>query len=201
MSGAQKEPAAPAAGGTDPSMEDILASIRRILSEDETPGKPAEPAPVEAPADAASDVLTLDDSMLVESEKPAEPQAPEPVEPEEAVAPEPVMPEPPAVVSEPEPEPEPASAPPAPISQEEAPTSTLVAPETAAAAAGSVSSLLRTLADRQSVAISRNGPTLEDLVREEMRPLLKEWLDQNLPPMVERLVRAEIERVVARAVT
>jgi cell pole-organizing protein PopZ len=37
-------------------------------------------------------------------------------------------------------------------------------------------------------------------VREELRPLLKDWLDANLPPMVERLVRAEIERVVGRAV-
>ena len=33
-----------------------------------------------------------------------------------------------------------------------------------------------------------------------MRPLLKQWLDAHLPPMVERLVRAEIERVVGRAV-
>jgi cell pole-organizing protein PopZ len=36
------------------------------------------------------------------------------------------------------------------------------------------------------------------VVREELRPLLKEWLDQHLPPIVERLVRAEIERVVSR---
>ena len=43
-------------------------------------------------------------------------------------------------------------------------------------------------------------PTIEDIVREEIRPLLKHWLDTNLPPLVERLVRAEIERVVGRAV-
>ena len=42
------------------------------------------------------------------------------------------------------------------------------------------------------------APTIEDLVREEMRPLLKEWLDTHLPPLVERLVRAEIERLVNR---
>ena len=47
----------------------------------------------------------------------------------------------------------------------------------------------------------RGGPTIEDLVREEIRPLLKEWLDAHLPPLVERLVRAEIERVVGRAVS
>ena len=41
----------------------------------------------------------------------------------------------------------------------------------------------------------QNGRTLEDLVREMLRPMLKAWLDDNLPGMVERLVRAEIERV------
>ena len=44
----------------------------------------------------------------------------------------------------------------------------------------------------------RGGPTIEDLVREEIRPLLKAWLDNHLPPMVERLVRQEIERVTGR---
>jgi cell pole-organizing protein PopZ len=39
------------------------------------------------------------------------------------------------------------------------------------------------------------GRTLEDLVQEMMRPMLKEWLDENLPGLVERMVRAEIERV------
>lgn len=41
----------------------------------------------------------------------------------------------------------------------------------------------------------QNARTLEDLVREMLRPMLKTWLDDNLPSMVERLVRAEIERV------
>jgi hypothetical protein len=76
----------------------------------------------------------------------------------------------------------------------------LVAPETASAAASSVGGLVRALAAERSALVRSGGPTLEDLVREEMRPMLKEWLDINLPPMVERLVRAEIERVVGRAV-
>jgi cell pole-organizing protein PopZ len=76
----------------------------------------------------------------------------------------------------------------------------LVAPETAAAATASVSSLLRTLvAERENIPVYRGGPTIEDLVREEIRPVLKQWLDTNLPSMVERLVRQEIERVVGRA--
>ena len=44
-------------------------------------------------------------------------------------------------------------------------------------------------------ALSHNSRSLEDLVRELLRPLLKAWLDENLPGMVERLVRSEIERV------
>ena len=40
--------------------------------------------------------------------------------------------------------------------------------------------------------------TLEDVVRELLRPMLKEWLDDHLPPLVERLVKDEIARLVAR---
>jgi uncharacterized protein len=64
----------------------------------------------------------------------------------------------------------------------------LLSSETSAA----VDSAFNTLA--QTVLV-QNARTLEDLVREMLRPLLKTWLDDNLPAMVERLVRAEIERV------
>ena len=43
--------------------------------------------------------------------------------------------------------------------------------------------------------LSNNGRTLDDLVKEMLRPMLKVWLDDNLPTIVERMVRAEIERV------
>ena len=43
--------------------------------------------------------------------------------------------------------------------------------------------------------LSQNARTLEDLVKEMLRPMLKSWLDDNLPGMVERMVRAEIDRV------
>ena len=76
----------------------------------------------------------------------------------------------------------------------------MVAPETAAAAASSVNEMVRRLATERTMQVRSNGPTIEDIVREELRPLLKAWLDANLPPLVERLVRAEIERVVGRAV-
>jgi cell pole-organizing protein PopZ len=41
----------------------------------------------------------------------------------------------------------------------------------------------------------QNAPFMEETVKELLRPMLKQWLDDNLPPLVERLVRAEIERV------
>ncbi len=77
----------------------------------------------------------------------------------------------------------------------------LLAPEAAAAAASSVDGLLRMLAASRSTQTHRGGPTIEDLVREEIRPLLKVWLDSHLPGLVERQVRAEIERLVGRAVS
>ena len=43
--------------------------------------------------------------------------------------------------------------------------------------------------------LSNNARTLEDLVKEMLRPMLKSWLDDNLPSLVERIVKAEIERV------
>jgi cell pole-organizing protein PopZ len=199
-------PATP--GGGDPSMEDILASIRRILSEDET-----EPATGPASSPSGSDVVPLDPSMMVEPppvhvEPPPVHVEPPPVHVERPpvhVEPPPVHVEPPPVHVEP-PLAAPHSAapvPPAPPAPPATPAQgTLLAPETAAAASSSVGSLLRTLAsERQHVAVRAGGPTIEDLVREEIRPLLKTWLDANLPAMVERLVRAEIERVVGRALS
>jgi hypothetical protein len=60
------------------------------------------------------------------------------------------------------------------------------------ATSAAVDSAFNSLA--QTVLV-QNARTLEDLVREMLRPMLKGWLDDNLPAMVERLVRAEIERV------
>jgi cell pole-organizing protein PopZ len=181
-------------------MEDILASIRRILSEDETAeaptAKPAEEPRPESEEEPEDDVLVLDPSMLVAEPAPEPDPEPEP-KPEIVLQqePEPVIELAPAV----EPPPVIAVPPsvPAPIT---ASLTDLVAPAAAAAAASSVDNLVRTLAAGRSTQVYAAGPTIEDLVREEVRPLLKEWLDTHLPPMVERLVRLEIERVVGRVV-
>jgi cell pole-organizing protein PopZ len=155
-------------------MEDILASIRRILSEDEVTAQAAPASQTAPPEDQAASggVLVLDPAMMV----------PEPPE---------------SVVSAPQTAP--VRVPPmAPAAAVIVPQG-LVAPEAAAAAASSVGSLVRTLAAERTMQVYSGGPTIEEIVREELRPLLKTWLDANLPPMVERLVRAEIERVVGRA--
>jgi len=144
-------------------MEDVLASIRRILSQD---GQ--QPAPtVPAPADKSGGVLVLDPSMMVPDE--------------------------PAATSED------ASSQPG----TEAGTETLatsIAPEAGASAVTATGNLLRTTTPDQSLKVRPGGATIEDIVRDELRLLLKNWLDAHLTETVERLVRAEIKRVVGRSV-
>lgn len=188
--------APPPAGGQDQSMDDILASIRRILNEDEAAAQAAE---VAEPTEPAAPV----------AEEPA-PAAPPPRAPEPEFTPPPIAP--PPVVARPEPEPVeltsdmlvtppnpgalPSASPPR-VAMDDA--SGLIAPAAAAAAAASVGSLLRAVSSERGSQVYRGGPSIEDVVREEIRPILKDWLDTHLPPLVERLVRAEIERVVNRA--
>ena len=174
-------PTTPPPGGVtaDQSMEDILASIRRILNEDEAaPGAaaapPAAPSAPAAPAPQAEAApLILTEEMMVSPPVPA-PEAPS------------------HMPASPEPTPAPAPMPSA---------DALLAPAVAAAAAASVGRLLQAVSADRTATVTRGGPSIEDVVREELRPLLKDWLDQHLPGMVERLVRAEIERVVGRALS
>lgn len=181
MSGPARESASkstdPATGSAaDPTMEDILASIRRILNDDGTPGQPAE---------RREEVLVLDDSMMVADPKPQPGPTAAPAAPAEPSPPPPLV-APPTVEEEMP-----------PVSMNAA--GRLLAPEAAAAAAAAVGSLVKRLSSERGTAVSRGGPTIEDLVREELRPLLKAWLDANLPALVDRVVRAEIERVLGRA--
>jgi cell pole-organizing protein PopZ len=154
-------------------MEDILASIRRILNEDDSAAAPTaehSAAGSQTHKPEEDGVLVLDDSMLITAGATAT--------------------APPS---------EPANPPAEPSSHGILPRQTLLAPEAEAAAVSSVGTLLRTLTVERHTEVSRGGPTIEDLVREEIRPMLKNWLDANLPPLVERLVRSEIERVMGRA--
>lgn len=184
----------------EPTMEEILASIRRIISEDDAPASSASATPPGAVEAAPA---------------PSPPPAPEPeieaAEPEDDVLEltEPADPAPPVAASPPpEPEPSPASesvgdldvfatgaeppprAPPPPRAAAAAtPEDPLVTGRTAESAAAHFGQLA------QSVIMPREGRTLEDVVRELLRPLLKDWLDQNLPGIVEARVQAEVERI------
>ena len=178
----------------EPTMEEILASIRRIISEDDAPA--AEAASEEEPA-AATPAAALPDS---EPEPEAEPAAREEevleltervethgdidayVPPAPAPEPEPVAASPPpAPVPEPIFEPEPVMAAP--------PMESLVGATAATAAASAFGQL------SAAIAMPRDGHTLEDVVREMLRPLLKDWLDSNLPGIVQSAVAEEVERI------
>jgi uncharacterized protein len=196
------------AKGQEPSMEEILASIRRIIADDEPANEttesrqdtvataresaaqvpprpsaapsyaapahaaPTSPPPRIAPADAAASTPSMTeeeiDSMLAHLRgTPRQPPAGSPrTEAAAASEPAPTLDAPPAAIEE----------------------RGLLSAATTAAVDAAFDALART-------AQARNGRTLEEVVSELLRPMLKTWLDENLPEMVERLVRAEIERV------
>ena len=206
----------------EPSMEEILASIRRIIADDDAskPAKaPESAAPPKPPAAAAPSRPSL--TVPPQKAPTPPPSAAKPVAPSRAAANS--QDEIDAMLAEIDgpkatPKPQPAAdvldlteamaAPAAPTpgpapsfrtidgasdvvfssKPERLPDRALISNETIAA----VDSAFNTLAH---TVIGQNARTLEDLVREMLRPMLKSWLDDNLPGMVERIVRAEIERV------
>ena len=157
----------------EPSMEEILASIRRIIAEDGEE-KSAEPAP---PAAEEEEVLEL--TEMVQDEPSPPPQAAEP-DPE----PEPVPMRPAA----------PAFAPRATAADDDR----LVSQPVAAASVAALSQLAA-LSQRPGLGIGNGQLTIEEMVRDLLRPMLRDWLDANLPGMVERLVKEEIGRMVREA--
>jgi cell pole-organizing protein PopZ len=177
----------------EPSMEEILASIRSIIADDREPAAASPPAPKPA-ASSGPQIVYANDSI------PPRPVAPPPVQ----TAPVAVSPPAPAAAAEtPSVEPPAAAAPappkvvwekPAPVAEsietmtepvEEQP---FASPETEAAVAASFNALSTSIAMQSSEMI-------EGMMRDMLRPMLKSWLDDNLPSLVERLVRTEIQRV------
>jgi cell pole-organizing protein PopZ len=178
----------------EPSMEEILASIRRIIADDQAP-KPAEAEAPPPPAAPPQDDDVLDLAEVAEPLRKPEPVAfdipeidfrmPEfETEPEPAFDPPPARPDP----FDFEPEPAPKASERIRAAVEEQATERLVSSSTVESVGQNFQLLAHTV-------LSQNARTLEDLVQEMLRPMLKGWLDENLPHMVERLVRAEIERV------
>ena len=159
----------------EPSMEEILASIRRIIADDQD-GKPSEEAaPQPAPRPVNDDVLDL-----AEVAQPVRRPQPVSFDPPEIDF-GPVVAEIPATAPRTAPERLQAAV-------EEAAVERLVSKATDESVGQAFHLLAHTV-------LTNNARTLEDLVKDMLRPMLKAWLDDNLPSMVERLVRAEIERV------
>jgi cell pole-organizing protein PopZ len=187
--------------GSEPSMEEILASIRRILTEEESERAAAPAPPADEPDD---DILVLDSANMVPSapsEPPNGPFSSESTLDSQSVAGQ--MPDGEAEFI------------PVSVVQPQQSLSTLnekeiymddqvqspdglVGDKIASEIANSVGSLVRSVSAERAVGIGRPGVTIEDLVREEVKPVLKAWLDSHLPSLVERVVRAEIGRVIDR---
>ena len=168
----------------EPTMEEILASIRRIISEEDG----GAPAPASPPL--VEDVLEL--TAPVPDIEPMLMPEPEPVRPAPMPAPQIAEIEDLDVIDVEEPEDLPALA--APLHEYD---DGLVGGPALESAMGSIGRL----ASMMSISDNPNQ-TLEGLVQEMMRPMLKQWLDANLPRIVEEKVEAEIlrmSRVVRRA--
>jgi uncharacterized protein len=185
----------------EPSMEEILASIRKIIADDQSkapaatavePVAPA-PAPVQAPPPAVvvatpvrpvqpqdDDILDLGSEAvsLEETSKQDIDLLFEPVNAQKTPVEEPAF----------VPQDEPVTAMMSVSPAAEIDMSSLLSNQ----ASNSISSAFGSLAH---TVLSQNARTVDDLVKEMLKPLLKGWLDDNLPTLVERLVRAEIERV------
>ncbi|MBC7987772.1 MAG: DUF2497 domain-containing protein [Sphingomonadaceae bacterium] len=161
----------------EPTMEEILASIKRIIAEDgdaATPSRRVRPSPFpQAPAADPDEVLELTDPLDPEPEAEA---AEEPVAIEPEAEPEPE--------TETEPQPEPDTL----VSTDAAEASRAALAELSAAASPEPDA-------NEAFPLPGAARSVEDLARELLRPMLREWLDANLPALVEAIVRREIERI------
>ena len=172
----------------EPSMEEILSSIKRIIAEEGDGAmaaararRQARPAPAPLP-----EPEQYDDEEILELSDPVA------AEPETEAAPEPqAAPEPRFAPSEPAPV---AVMPAAALAPAAAPVSSLLSPRTAEATRGPLDALSR-MVIKPEVA---GSDTLEGMVREMIRPMLREWLDANLPLMVESMVAREISRITGQ---
>ncbi len=160
-------PPSPVASNSQDDIDALLNGLDETTTEDEV-----------RPPQADGEVLELTDDMAVEVAPPAQ-NAFQKVEPDddlefaESVASK-SMQRPPAY------DPPPVEAPPRPTA--------ILSTTTVSAVESAFNTLAHTV-------LSNNARTLEDLVKEMLRPMLKSWLDDNLPGLVERIVKAEIERV------
>ncbi len=191
----------------DQSMEEILSSIKRIIADEDNARAAGMPRPPRrkpvirsVPAPEVSeddqileltDAIVPDDSSVHAEESPTN-IAPFPVAEKLEAKESEVMVKPPRSTTTAEPGLSGANDAAAEAAVDAAPA--VISDSSAAAvreALSSLSSLLIKPADAPS-------NTLEGLVQEMLRPMLKEWLDTNLPGMVETMVKREIEKITGR---
>jgi uncharacterized protein len=164
----------------EPSMDEILQKIQRIIAEDEKP----EGAPAPNPPRSA-EILTLTEAVgeggtvrrLTPVEPPSEPTVEQPAPPPERRIE--------AVASTPEPPAHP-------------PGERLIS-DAAATAFAQLAAIQRDRRRAEEFPMGLQARTLEDLVRELLRPMLQGWLDQKMPDIIERLVKAELARALNEA--
>lgn len=201
----------------EPSIEEILASIRQIISDDDQPRDAsvdltqepeekfeipvAQPEPAkEAPKASFAEVLDLTNEI---PEEPIEITAPKeeprftiPVE-EPKPAPEPV-----AVAPQPEPKVE-AVTPFPPQSHASLDSVDSIFSETAAEATSAAFTKLMgniPVEREENKTIYADGRiTLEDIVKDMLRPMLRDWVNTHVPKIVERLVEKELEKLARQA--
>lgn len=198
---------------SEPSMEDILASIKRIIADDQPlpPDRPPPPAPVARPdlprpaawPEQAPAVFDRPSSWPARTDPPQPPETileltellPEPAQSPRAPAASPVVPpDPPAPQYE-----APVQPAAGPLRQ---PDISWQAPEEAAPPAPAPSLAPRAVTrDIGELIVNRGAGgdnTLEGLVRDMLRPMLSDWIDTHVPAMVERLVQEEIRKMMER---
>ena len=188
------------------SMEDILHSIRRIIANEpdgHTAAAPDDEEPLEltevAPAAVEEEPLELTDVI---AERAAAIAAQLPPKPEKKPAPAPVVetpppaPPPPVVAAPPPPPPPPVPAPVAPVKVQ---AESLITQNVAEASAHALKNLVDSIPKPKiDSPMLRSGSTLEDLVVESLRPELSQWLNTNLPVLVQSLVEKEIRKLIPR---
>ncbi len=165
----------------EPSMEEILASIRRIISEEEQQPAKAEPV-LDLTQHVEETAAPVEDDIVFETA-------------ETTTFVEPVVETPvPTPTHAHRPTPTHTPAPTPTHTQTHTPTDVIISPPTASVAASALSRLAGSLRVSDTP-----GQTVEGVVRELLKPMLKDWLDQNLPQIVEARVEAELERIARLA--
>jgi len=179
----------------EPSMEEIIASISRIITDDKRPSDPVRPMPEEK-----SDVLELTEAVnedgSVRRVTPL-PENPTALSTEPAASVDPL-----AAKATAQNEPKPSQTDAAIEPRLDPGRERILSAATSGAAAAAFAQLGALPRERRregEMPLGAAERTLEDIVREMLRPLLQGWLDEHLPGIVERLVREEIARVVGEA--